>query len=128
MVKILALATSIVLFAQSAFAGWYLLQPQVMGKYDEQSRDVWFAIPDDVPLGRWESIGVFDTAKECISAREQRLAKTTKDYDASKRLGEPDIRKDGRLTVYSVSRISLMAVEQSRCVASDDPRLKVGRE
>jgi hypothetical protein len=105
------LAASIVGDPAVAAAGWYLLQPPIAQK---QENDLYaFVYITNSPLSRWYRLGVFDTAKECTAERQRRLTDARRDATL--------LRNDklGR----SFSAANLAAMEASECVASDDRRL-----
>ena len=82
--------------AALALVGWYLLVPNVH-------------LPD-LPLNRWSQWDSYDTAKECSEGRSKaREMVQRKDY---KGLGDGFSVEDDRT-----------AIDRSKCIASDDPRL-----
>jgi len=78
--------------------GWYLLFPPSLFK-DFRAVDV----DHQAPFRQWEQFGVYDTAKECTAALNERIKLTES-------LSEKDPIGRGR-------------VVSGRCVASADPRL-----
>jgi hypothetical protein len=92
--------------AAVAFVGWYLMTPPTNEHDNSDPR---------LPLHQgWNIYGRFDTASECQSARLGEIVKTSVQLEKSKRGGllESALLAEGE---------SLMA---SRCIATDDPRLK----
>jgi hypothetical protein len=111
-------------------AGWYLLTPPLrQGLSDEEilrqfpqwrsatKRELHEIAPTvmgewDATLDRWTHEGSFDTAAECEAARMRLIKAAVAE--------EPELRRkypDG----YPTLRSTLL--RQSRCIASDDPRL-----
>jgi len=81
---------------------WYLLEPPV----DQDFSRVLF----DFPLGRWYHKGSYDSAAECARAREIIIDKATRAFQA--------LKNERMAGVFAAS------ADGSRCIASDDPRLK----
>jgi hypothetical protein len=81
-----------------ALVGWYLLMPVL----DPHS---WEPVRGTLPLSRWSNEGSYDTARECMRARDELLDKFYK-------LNVPPKAIAGLMT--------------GQCIASDDPRLKGG--
>ena len=107
-----------------ALLGWYLMVPQVKpntGKVDFKA-----------PLAQWNQMGAFDTATACEKERDSRLASSDKAVDElnAELKAVPDKSqplKDAAPKVYEdyVSVTSfVLEMKASRCIASDDPRLK----
>jgi hypothetical protein len=91
--------------AALALVGWYLMVPPWNGpdSFDEKA-----------PFNTWEQIDVYDSATDCSRYR-------VKDIEIiSKSSGLLPLRSDVGRDAKSV-RNRLVA---SRCIASDDPRLK----
>jgi hypothetical protein len=112
-----------------AGAGWYLLIPPFRPLSDEEilrqfpqwrsatKRELHEIAPQvlgewDAPLDRWTHEGSFDTAAECETTRLRLIKMAVAE--------EPELRRkypDG----YPTLRSTLL--RNSRCIASDDPRL-----
>jgi hypothetical protein len=88
--------------AALALVGWYLMTAP--------SRAGWF--DPDAPLLQWTQAGSFDTASKCEQIRTIANQKFLDKFDVYNR---DTLEKVDPLT--AVNRIS-------RCIASDDPRLK----
>jgi hypothetical protein len=91
------------LFAASAYAGhgWYLLTPpKIPGvmEFDEKA-----------PLERWEHHGAFDSAEDC-----------ERNLDVWRARAMDQFKLDGSIENKYLSGLAIF----SRCIASDDPRLK----
>jgi hypothetical protein len=111
--------------AALALVGWYLMvpQPDAPGK----------APNFKAPLSRWNQMGAFDTAAACDKERESRCQAAAKALDEVEReiAALPDTGKrplsEAAPKVYdddvTVSTFAL-GIQASRCIASDDPRLK----
>src|SRR5262249_20232241 len=110
MIKRIILSVSLALLAGPAFAGqgWYLLGPP---------NDSSFVYPR-APLKHWDQVGAFDTTKDCEQARSTWRIRAKEDYERVK----DDMRIDG--TIRLNDRLRHEAMEFSRCIASDDPRLQ----
>jgi hypothetical protein len=89
-------------FAALALVGWYLMAPPT-GVDNE--------IQIDSPLCLWDVIGSYDNAEQCHAGKVR----------MEQGLNNPEIEAG----MHPVMRIWLkMKINQSHCVASDDPRLK----
>ncbi len=88
--------------------GWYLLAPPI----NPASGGTRLTVEGDAPLSRWSQSGAYDTAAACEVdrltmtkvLRVQAADETTKDRSNQKLMYEAHL--------------------QSRCITSDDPRLK----
>lgn len=78
-----------------AFGGWYLMMPVV------DPHGAWKPVP--LPLSQWDNEGSYDSASQCMDAREHLLNEFKMD-------GMP---KPGLTVMNSLGQ----------CIASDDPRL-----
>jgi hypothetical protein len=110
--------------------GWYLLKPHVRDNFDEDEflkthpnlkssehgtlRQI---LPEymgdwEAPLSTWSHEGSFDTAAQCEAARQKLI-----EWEKSR---EPENRRE-----YPQGFPTLMSTlaRESRCIASDDPRL-----
>ncbi len=90
--------------------GWYLLSPP--GTFDDSDpANPVFQIDDKVPMSRWKHVEAYDSAKECQRGRGEYIAAAGQ---VGKEMGKPG---DG-VWFHLVLR-----AQESRCVATDDPRL-----
>jgi|ERR1700729_3774342 hypothetical protein len=102
--------------AALASIGWYLMVPQVGRRYP-------FLLETNKPLSQWETRESFDTAQECKGA--QHKIRVYLDAATTQRLKEA-----GSQHAYVNDPVSQMLwaeeakIEASKCIASDDPRLK----
>jgi hypothetical protein len=102
--------------ASLALLGWYLIVPPTAGN----------SVRGDLPFGKWENAGSFDTATECRGA----LIKLGKDSEvdiqnALRRCREEDpVNRQKCGDQRSMTITYQNALERARCIASDDPRLK----
>ncbi len=101
--------------------GWYLLMP-----HDEKGR-----VLVDQPLPKWKHIGSYDTAEACEADKALRFRLETRVYESAlddfwraSRAGAS--RAELKDKQWSVENTGMLweAVSWSRCVASDDPRLR----
>src|SRR5665213_626456 len=99
-----------------ALVGWYLMVPQV-ARWDP------FLLKTKKPLSQWETRQSYDTAQECKDA--QHRIKAYLDVATAQRLKEAGSQK-----VYTNDPVSRMLwseegkIQTSKCIASDDPRLR----
>jgi len=97
-----------------AAGGWYLLEPPVMVKKNaQQDHPELFGPGADTPFKHWYRRGAFDSAKECMTAREKLIREGKARFEGVKEYGFSK----------SFSRASLANVEAAECIASDDRRL-----
>jgi hypothetical protein len=82
--------------AALALVGWYLMMPVL----DPHS---WEPIGGPRPLSQWDNEGSYDTARECMQARDEL----------------PDKLYKLNLPPKAIARLIT-----GQCIASDDPRLK----
>jgi hypothetical protein len=99
--------------AQPAFAGWYLLAPPAND----------YAVYSNIPLSRWQQIGAYDTAAECQDDLAQRLLNV--ESDEKWQQIEIQLRLHGDSSLPR--NITILRVEQNRCVTDSDPRLQATR-
>jgi histidinol phosphatase-like enzyme len=99
-----------------ASIGWYLMVP-------ESSRRMPLLLETNESLSQWETRQSFDTAQECKAA--QHKIHTYLEAATSRRLKE-----DGSQKAYVGDPVSQMLwaeeakIAASKCIATDDPRLK----
>jgi hypothetical protein len=86
--------------------GWYLLTPPPL-KGSKDRRDF------QAPLRMWSQFGAYDTARECEESLSNWRGSTEQQIESVKNKADIDRLRD-RLT----------RADESRCIASDDPRLK----
>jgi hypothetical protein len=107
----------LLLMAQSidAAGGWYLLQPPLTYKSGAAEDDPEaFANSKDAPMRRWYRKGAFDSAKECMGAREKLIREVEESFDRGRVLSARS---------KSFDRAALQSSNAAECVASDDRRL-----
>jgi hypothetical protein len=111
--------------AALALVGWYLMVP-----YPDATGQ---APNFKAPLSQWNQMGAFDNAAACDKERESRRKLALQALEQVKREMEalPDTGKrplsevapkvyDDAVTATTFE----LAIDGSRCIASDDPRLK----
>ena len=114
--------------AALSLAGWYLMVPQP---------DAIRQPPNlNAPLSQWNQAGAFDTAAACDKERESRrklalggLEEVQREFDAlpdSVKASKQPIGKVAPKVAQDDLEVSTFAMEiqASRCISSDDPRLK----
>jgi hypothetical protein len=110
--------------AALALVGWYLMVPQP----DAPGR----APNVNAPLSQWNQMGAFDSASNCEKERESRrrlavkaLDEVQQEIDAVPDSTQPLVKVAPKVAQDSVDVSSFaIGIEASRCVASDDPRLR----
>jgi len=105
-----------------AGSGWYLLAAPQVGPYDEREETYPSWLGTNAPLSSWQHLGAYDSAQACEAAkREQgRIA-----LDVFKGVqAKADRATEYGAKWYANSRMYMIGLTYSRCVASDDPRLK----
>jgi len=110
--------------AALALVGWYLMvpQPDAPGK----------APNANAPLSQWNQMGAFDNASNCEKEREYRRRVAVKALGEVKQevAALPDSRQPLAKVSPKVAQDATdvsnftIGIEASRCIASDDPRLK----
>ena len=119
--------------AQSSFAGagWYLLVPP-SSDYDERAQFLsGVKILDTQLHSKWAQKGAYDSASECEAVKHSLLmaehnfySKASADYISA--IGankDPALLKHMRWTTEK-SNANVNALSASRCIKSDDPRLR----
>jgi hypothetical protein len=110
--------------AALALVGWYLMvpQPDAPGK----------APNANAPLSQWNQMGAFDNASNCEKEREYRrrvavkaLGEVKQEVAALPDSTQPLVKVSPKVAqdAADVSNFAV-GIEASRCIASDDPRLK----
>jgi len=111
--------------------GWYLLIPPRI-EYNERADFLsGYKILDNKPLSQWGQQGAYDSASECEAARnsllmvEQRVhSKSSEDYIKAVAAGtDPVVLRTQRL-LTETNNANVWAFMASRCVRSNDPRLR----
>ena len=111
--------------------GWYLLIPP-RSEYNERADFLRsYKILDDKPLSQWGQEGAYDSASECEAVRNLRLTLVQSVYSSSsevylKAVGagkDPVVLKAQRF-VTETDNANVWAFMASRCIRSDDPRLR----
>jgi hypothetical protein len=114
-----------------AGAGWYLLVPPT-SEYDERAAFLsGIKILSAQPLSKWSQQGAYDSASECEEVRNALTATAQNLYsrnsaDYIKAVGaneKPYLLKHMRWTTER-SNANVDALIASRCVESNDPRLR----
>jgi hypothetical protein len=114
-----------------AAGGWYLLIPP-RSEYNERAEFLsGYKILDSKPLSLWGQEGAYDSAAECEAVRNSRLMTEQRVYSSSseayvKAVGagtDPVVLKVQRFLTES-NNASVWAFMASRCVRSDDARLR----
>jgi hypothetical protein len=111
--------------------GWYLLIPP-RSEFNERAEYLkGYRILDTKPLSQWAQEGAYDSASECEAVRnnllkvEQRVhVKDSENYIKAVGSGtDPVVLKTQRL-ISETSSANEWAFRASRCIRSDDPRLR----
>src|SRR5262245_16899432 len=99
--------------------GWYLIVPST-----EENR-----VREDLPFGKWENAGSYDTANECTKALSKMVQNSQSDTQAALRHcreahpANPDKCGDDQSMTITYQH----ALDRARCIATDDPRLKASK-
>jgi hypothetical protein len=110
------LLTLLVAQSVAAAGGWYLLLPPVMIKQNTSMDDpALFQPGQDVSFSKWYRKGAFDSAKECMAAREQLV----RDEQASVEMRLKGSDETGK----RMARVERINADAAECIASDDRRL-----
>ena len=125
-VILLAVATSLLVAD-----GWYLLIPP-RSEYNERAAFLsGYKILDNKPLSQWGQQGAYDSASECEAVRNSLLRVEQRVYSLSseayvKAVGagtDPVVLKTQRF-LTETNNANVWAFMASRCIRSDDPRLR----
>lgn len=103
--------------------GWYLFIPPQ--EYNEQAAFLYrFEILDDAPPSQWKQQGAYDSASEC-EANKQKLLMTAnrRSTESMKKIRNKD-RAPVSTFLEEKDLADAIALDASRCVRSDDPRLR----
>lgn len=111
--------------------GWYLLVPP-RSEYNERTAFLnGYRILDDKPLSQWAQQGAYDSASDCEGARNSLTIAEHRTYSLS---SEAYIKAVGAGTdagalkmqrfVTETNNANVSALMASRCIRSDDPRLR----
>jgi hypothetical protein len=104
----LALLLAVSFTPAAAAAEWYLIRPPLSPVGD--------VVASDAPVREWERVGVYETAPACEEARRDLLRAFSPLTTEEKRALSP--RQTGLVVVAE------LIAAGSRCIASDDPRLR----
>jgi hypothetical protein len=114
-----------------AAEGWYLLVPP-LSEYNERADFLsGYKMLDNKPLSQWGQQGAYDSASVCEAVRNSLLMVAQRTYSSSseaylKAVGEktdPVVLKMQRF-ITETNNANVMAFMASRCITSDDPRLR----
>jgi len=107
-----------------AAGGWYLLIPP---RSDQNT----LKILDSEPLSKWTQQGAYDSASDCEAAKDALLTvERNSYYDAERRYALALSEKKDQVTVAVIQsalenyRSNFDGLSVSRCINSDDPRLR----
>jgi hypothetical protein len=125
-VILLAVATSL-----WAADGWYLLIPP-RSEYNESANFLsGYKILDDKALSEWGQQGAYDSASECEATRNSLLMVEQRVYSSSSEAYHKGTGAGADPVVLKMQRFStethnanILALMASRCMRSDDPRLR----
>jgi hypothetical protein len=128
-----ALAAAVVLTHEAAWAekSWYLLVPP-LSKYDEASKYLeGYKVLTSEPLSKWNHAASYDTAVECETDKSTRTLVEGNRYEATTQEHRRLISANAAENQLKLQRLiveranaQLSALGASRCIASDDPRLR----
>ncbi len=131
MIALVLIAVLLVPAFAGAAEGWYLLVPPP-SEYNENAEFLQgYNILTDKPLPQWSQQGAYESAADCeatrssLTLREQNVYSKSK-ADYMKALGggtDSPVLKGQRLLLEG-SSATLWALLISRCIRSDDPRLR----
>jgi len=111
--------------------GWYLLIPP-RSEYNERAPYLnGYRILDNRPLSQWAQQGAYDSASECEAVRDSFLKVEHSVYSASSQAYVKDVAGAKDPVVLKTQRLltethnaNVSALMASRCVRSNDPRLR----
>ncbi len=111
--------------------GWYLLIPH-RSDYNERAAFLsGYRILDDKPLSQWAQEGAYDSASECEAARnsltmaEQRVSAVSSEaYIKAVAAGTDAVVLNMQRLLAETNSAIVSALIASRCIRSDDPRLR----
>jgi len=132
-VSLVALAAALVLTHELAWAekSWYLLVPP-LSNYDEASKYLeGYKILTSEPLSKWDHAASYDTAVECETDKSTRTLVEGNRYEATTQEHHRLISANADKNQLKFQRLIVeranaqhWALISSRCIASDDPRLR----
>jgi len=111
--------------AALALTGWYLVVPQPDSPVKRPNFKA--------PLSQWNQMGAFDSAAACDKERESRrqlaleaLDQVKREIEALPDTGNRPLREVAPKVYQDDVTVSdfALGITASRCIASDDPRLK----
>jgi hypothetical protein len=126
--------------AALTLVGWYLMIPPTRDNCAPNVKDTYLVgcdlkslmLDDAAPLSKWDQARQpYDTAAQCETARQQPM--TEEERQAAERVANLVISRDQALPdgdripkdfVEQFVSTRKMAIQLSRCIATDDPRLK----
>jgi hypothetical protein len=125
-VILLAMATSL-----WAAEGWYLLIPR-LSEYNESADFLnGFRVLDGKGLSEWGQQGAYDSAAQCETVRhdllmvEQRVYASASDaYLKATEAGTEQLLLKHQRWFAELQNAKVLALMASRCIRSDDPRLR----
>lgn len=111
--------------------GWYLLVPP-RSKYNKNADYLsGYKILEDKPLSKWGQQGAYDTAEECEAMKvslintEQNTYKTSSvNYIEATRFAKSQTILEIQRANVEILNANVFALMASRCINSNDPRLK----
>ena len=117
--------------ASHGAGGWYLLIPP-RSEYNERAEYLSaYKILDSKPLSEWRQEGAYDSASECEASRnsllmiEQRIhVKAAEEYIKVLGAAKDSVVLKTQRWVSETSNANEWAFRASRCIRSDDSRLK----
>lgn len=92
--------------------GWYLITPPGMKGENK-----------DQPLSKWDQMAAFEKVKDCETAKINGYDKSFQDLQEALIPEHVPITPEQDKSI-SLKRNTFMAFATSRCISSDDPRLK----
>lgn len=124
----LVLTIAIPLYAAD---GWYLLVPPRSNYNTKAAFLNGYKILDDQPLSKWGQQGAYDSAAECEAMKQTLIISEQNAYSASStdyiKAGQADASQNvlafKRAAVEELNA-DVLALMASRCINSNDPRLK----
>jgi hypothetical protein len=114
-----------------ASEGWYLLVPP-RSKYNKNTEYLsGYNILDTKPLSQWHQQGAYDSAAECESMKQNltnieqnTYSPSSIDYIKAVQARESQNVLDFQRSIVETLNANVFALMASRCIKSNDPRLK----
>src|ERR1035437_2675975 len=111
--------------------GWYLLVPP-KSKYNKNAEYLsGYKISATTPLSQWGQQGAYDSASECEAIKQNLIiieqntyAKSDEDYIKAVGAGGSQTVLDFQRAIVEALNANVWAFMGSRCIKSNDPRLK----